>query len=204
MLKILKAFFKTGLGSIGTIFFGIISTKIFAVFIGADGIGLLSILRQFRQTGFSLAGMSGEAALVQGIASNNDNKKKEFIKSIFLLYVFSNFIISTAIFVFAPKISFLLFNSHSIDFIILVRWMIIPIVLFVFVAFFRSVLNGYRAIGYLAISIVTNSLIVAILSYPVSNYINKGYDFAFILMMMISSSLSLLIVLFLLYKGGWL
>lgn len=204
MLNIIKAFIKTGLGSVGTIFFGIMSTKIFALTLGTDGIGLLSILRQFRQTGFSLAGMSGESALVQGISSNHDVKRIEYIKSIFLLFLITSFFISVIIFYFAQRISILLFNSSSINDIFLVRLMIIPVILFVFVAYFRSVLNGYKALGYLAITGVISSAATALLSYPVSYFINQGFDHAFILMMIISSSSSILIALMFLHKSGWL
>ena len=82
--------------------------------------------------------------------------------------------------------------------------MTIPIVLFVFVSFFKSVLNGYRAIGYLSITTVFNSAIIALLSYPVSEYINKGYNYAFVIMMIVSSSLTLLLALIYLHRGGWL
>ena len=85
MINILKAFFKSGLGSIGNIIFGIISTKIFALYTGTEGLGILSILRQFRQTGYSISSISGDAAIVQGVARFNNKKRIEYIQSIFLL-----------------------------------------------------------------------------------------------------------------------
>jgi enterobacterial common antigen flippase len=204
LLKILKAFLKTGLGSFGTVFFGIISTKIFAVYLGTDGVGFLSTLRQIRNTGFSLAGMSGEAALVQGIASNNKQKKEIFIKTIFILYIFSTVIFGIIYLLFAPTISKYLFNSSSVESIVLVKWMIIPIALFVFVSFFKSILNGYKMIGPLAITTVIGSATTALLAYPASSYIKSGNNIAFIFMMTLTSFFTMLMILFFLYKESCL
>lgn len=66
MLNIIKAILKFGSATLTTIILGIIGTKIMAVMLGPNGIGLLSVIRQIILTSSTAGTMGGKPRWYKG------------------------------------------------------------------------------------------------------------------------------------------
>ena len=155
-----------------------------AVMLGPQGVGLLSMLRQIRQTALSFGTINGQTALVQGIASHKDDKDKvAYISSVFWIVLLAGTTVSVLLVIFASQISDAVLSSNDPKTITLVRWLALPIFLNVAASFLSGVLNGYRYIGRLAMAGVAGAFVMAMLSYPTANFVYNGHLIAFIYMM---------------------
>lgn len=204
MLKLIKATLKAGSGTIAILLFGIISTKIMALVLGTSGIGLLSLLRQTRQTALTLATVNGRTALVQGIASRKSGARNIYLSTTFLILLISAGLISISLFFAAPSITSLVMNKSDDATISLVRWLAVPVFLGALLAYLTGVLNGYRAIGRLALVQAIGAMASAVVAYPVARLVSTGYLLAFIWMMCISLIAGLILSLYFTWRQGWL
>ncbi len=188
MKRLVKAAAKTGSGTLLSLFFGVISTKIMAVILGPQGIGLFSVLKQVRQTASDLGTVNGQTAIVQGIASHaSDREKKDYISTTFWVILFSGAMISTLVMVFAPRIARIVLNSGDPQIVSLIRWLALPIFINIELLFMNGLLNGYRYIGRLASVGVVGAAVTAILAFPVTYLVHRGHLIAFVWMMVGSS-----------------
>lgn len=202
MLDLIKAALKTGSGTISTLLFGILSTKVMAVMLGPSGIGLLSLLRQVRQTAVAVATVSGNTALVQGISVREATERKHYIKTVLFLMTLFSCLVSFSLFLGADHVSGWIFGLDGNKFVALIRWLALPVLLSSLVVFFSGVLNGFRAIGRLAIVNVVGSFTILVISYPVAYFFKDGYEMAFIWMMTASSISALITAIFFLRGQG--
>ena len=204
MIKLLKAAVKTGSGTVGRLFFGILGTKIMAVVLGPAGIGLLSLLRQTRQTALTMATVSGNVALVQGIASRGITERNAYIRTVFCIILPLGALSCAVMSLFAPEIARAVLRRGDMEAVSLVRWLALPVFLGVLLMFFNGLLNGYRAIGRLAFVSVISTFVVALLAYPTAQLVNEGYLLAFIWMMTASVLSALAVAGYFLWREGWL
>ncbi|NUM43754.1 MAG: oligosaccharide flippase family protein [Anaerolineales bacterium] len=204
MVEILSAFLKTGLGTVLNLLMGILSTKIFAVYLGPDGVGLFSLLRQTRDTFLSVTTFNGGTALIQGLAQRDETKKKQYGFVVFLIMLVSMSASVLFLLIFAPQIAENVLQRHDPEAISLIRWLSLTIILGTGVMYFNSILNGYRAIGRLALIQVVISAITFVLAYPVSRWVNEGYSIAFIGSILFSTGGGILLAFWLVQREGWL
>ena len=190
MREILIAFFKTGSGSFLSLLFGVLTTKIFAVNIGPSGIGLYSLLRQTRDTLLTITTFQGTTALIQGIASREDKSRDIYVFTVGLIILISSILIVILLVIFAPLIaSYTLDQTDELS-VWLIRALAFPLIFSTAIMFLGGVINGYRAVGRLAIVQLVGSMITLIIAYPITQLINQGFLQAFVLMMTISTGLS--------------
>ena len=204
MRKLLKAAFKTGSGTAGMLFFGILSTKIMAVMLGPAGLGLLSLLQQTRQTALTLATVNGNTALIQGIASRKANERNDYIGTVFWIILFIGALSCAGMVLLAPEITRAVLGRGDTKAVSLVRWLALPVFLGVLLMFFNGLLNGYRAIGRLAVVGVVTAFVVALLAYPTAQLVKEGYLLAFIWMMTVSMLAASAVAGYFLWREGWL
>ena len=204
MREIIKAIFKTSTGSIISIILGALSTKILAVVVGSSGIGLYSLINQTLATTTAVGTIGGQTALVQGLASKQEKERDKYLVSTFWIFVFGALAITLCFFLFSPLIAKTLFSSNDEKTLNLVRWMSLPIILTIIYSYFISLLNGFRAIGRLAICQVIVSLVTVLLVYPVSNLVDSGHIIAFIVMISGSTLGGIIFCLTIAYKEKWL
>lgn len=204
MKRLLKAAFKTGSGTVGRLFFGILGTKIMAVVLGPEGVGLLSLLRQTRQMALTLATVSGNTALVQGIASRKANERNAYIRTVFWIILPFGALSCAGMVLFAPEIAKAVLGRGYPEAVSLIRWLALPVFLGVLLMFFNGLLNGYRAIGRLAVVGVVTAFVVALLAYPTARLVKEGYLLAFIWMMTASVLVSLAVAGYFLWREGGL
>ncbi len=105
MLNLIIAAIKTGLGTVGMLVTGIITTKILALVTGPAGIGLWSLLRQAQQMGASVATLSGATALVQGISSRDGRKRDVYIQTVALLMISTMALVAVVMLAAAPLLA---------------------------------------------------------------------------------------------------
>lgn len=197
MRELIKATLKTGSATIVSLAFGVITNKILAWFLGPSGLGLFSLIRHTEQTAHMLASFNGGTAIVQGIAAR---KKAEdtrgFLITVLYLFMLGSLMVGLILILAAPQIASLLFGSQGASLAPLIRWLSIPVFINVGLIFVGSVLNGYRAIGSLAVIQMVNSGVTALLSYPAAILAGSGNYSAFIGLLVFSSGSSLVVGLY--------
>ena len=204
MLELIKAALKTSFGSISTLIFGVITTKVLAITLGVEGIGLYSLLRSIRDTVMPLALLGGGTATIQGVASKSGDERKRYISSVTLLMIISLIFITFGLIIFAPLISQLVFKQQETQTVTLIRWLVLPLTLGVISSLFSYVLNGFRAIGRLAFIAAAGSLILALVAYPLARLFQSGHNLAMIgIMSIVPFSIGFLSMYFI-QKEGWL
>jgi len=192
MREILIALFKTSSGSVFTLLFGVITSKIIAVNLGPTGVGLLSILRQTRDTLLMLTSFNGGTAIVQGIASRRENDRYTYSFVVSVIILISTIVVVFVLLLGAPFIAKYTLHRTDPKYIWLIRGISIPLIFSTGIMLFSSILNGYRAIGRLAIVHVTASAMSMIIAYPITLYVADGNPIGFIWMMSISTGIGCL------------
>ncbi|UCE90808.1 MAG: oligosaccharide flippase family protein, partial [Methanobacteriota archaeon] len=183
MRELIKAVFKTGSGSSASMILSAISSKIMAVVSGPFGIGLYSLIQQLVQT-VSTTGIAGggKVVLTQGVASREGQDRDDFIVTAFWILFIGAFISSVSLVFLAPWIAPLVFGTSDGATVGLVRWVALPVVLAIALVYLNGVLNGFMAIGRLAMIQVAGAAMNALLSYPISVMVDTGYLVAFVAM----------------------
>jgi O-antigen/teichoic acid export membrane protein len=202
--KIITATAKTSAASIAVLLLGILSTKIMAVIVGPSGIGLLSVLRQIQQTASTIGPASGETALVQGLASREGKTQSSYLVTTFWLFLFGSIAVAVALVGLAPWIAPLIFADEDTRFVGLTRWLAVPVVLVGALTYLRGVLNGFRAIGRLALVQLINGIVAAVLAYPVAVLVESGYASAYVFLMSAGFGVSAALAYYSAHRAGFL
>jgi len=205
MREILRAAFKTGSGSAISMILGAISSKIMAVVTGPIGIGLYSMLTQILSTA-SITGSigGGGTALTQGVAGKKGGVRDELIRTVFWIFVAGALLVAVSLMILAPWIASVSLGGGDEASIGLVRWVALPVVLTVGLTYLNSVLNGFLAIGRLALIQMAGAAMNAIISYPISIMANTGYPIAFVGMMSASTSVQIIVALLKVRAHGYI
>jgi O-antigen/teichoic acid export membrane protein len=204
LIEIFKATFKTGVGATATLLCGAIGAKIIAVVLGPSGIGLFSLLKQAWETMQTLATVNGNAALVRGISRHKGPVRFSYLSTVFSIQLLSAGFTLTSLIAFAPLIAKIMLKQEDDITIALIRWLALPVLLGVLVSYLKGVLNGYRAIGRLALVGFSSSLVFALMAYPAAGFVKAGNPEAFIWLMVLSLSAGLAVAFCLSWRAGWI
>jgi O-antigen/teichoic acid export membrane protein len=204
MRELLKATLKTASGSAGNLLMGVISMKIMAIILGPSGVGLYSLLRQTIEFSKGVGTVGGETALVQGLASREGQERSNYLVTTFWTFVLGTLLMTTLLTVSAPWISLWVFERHDEHTINLVRWLALPVALWVASTYLNGVLNGFRAIGMLALIQALGAAAATLLAYPVSRLVDVGYASAFIVMVSAPPAVGVLLGAWSALRAGWL
>jgi len=204
MKEIVSATIKTGGATFISTLFRMVTTKIFALTIGAYGIGIYSLLTETVRIGMQIGTFNGRIAIVQGTAKKNNEQKNDYLSSIFILYMVTTILIAIVCIFFQKPLSHILFQDENIKIKSLVAYLYIPIIISIFGNFLTSILNGYKAFGQIALVEIACAIMVAIIAYPFSLLINEGYYSVFILIIAINETIRLAVSLFFAWKAGWI
>lgn len=203
MRSLIKGVLKTGSGAMANLLIGVVSVKIMAVMLGPSGTGLFSLIRQTVLT-FATLGLSGQTALVQGVASKEGAGRDSYIRSTLWWYFLGAAFSSMLIELFAPEIATLVFGKRDANLVQLIRWIALPVFLSSIYIYLKSLLNGFRAIGRLAIVEMLGPLFTLVLVYPVCVSVGEGHALAFVWMLS-AAQLSMIVASFvILRRNGWL
>ena len=193
-MNISRAIILTSLTSVIVLFFGVITSKLIAVFFGPNGIVEYSQFRQIVQWMIILGSFNGSSALIKRIA---DYKKlfnfSDFISSVFFLYLLGAGLVSLFWFfviyiIEIPSIRnlFLVSNNPLIFFIV-------GLFVGVLSSFFLSILSGRQRIFYLCISQIIGGLFGLVTTVFVIYYKLEEYIGIIFLMNLLGSLLSAII-----------
>lgn len=203
MRNLIAAILKTGSGSIASLLFNMASMKIMAVFLGPAGVGLYSILRQTVLT-LAAVGLGGQTALVQGVSCKVGVERDTYIRTAFWLYVCGTLCTVALIEIFAPLIASMMLGKNVEQYETLIRWIALPVVLSNTYIFLKALLNGYRAIGKLAIVEISGPFVMLLIVYPVCIWVGMGYALAFVWMISAAQMAMILFSFNVARKNGWL
>ncbi len=198
----LAAMIKAGGGSAAGIVFSVVTTKVVATALGPNGVGLLSLLRQGRQTAVVVASLNASPAIARGIASRAQEERNKFSVAAFWILGGNAGLVCSALMVFAPEIASYL-NAPTVS-PNLIRWMATPIAVGVLLAYLNGILQAHRAVGrYVACQIAMSASTLG-LAYPMSRMAAGGNWLALVWMMLGSSVVAATLALHFVGRAGWL
>lgn len=202
MREILKAFFKTGGGSVAAVLLTVIALKILAAILGPRGIGLFSLLRQIQQTAVAGATLSGQTALVQGGSSQKGQARHDYLRTVLLLFLVVGVAITGTMIFSSSWIAHRIIGQDDPTTVSLVRWLALPVLLNILVVYAMGVLNVYRAIGRLAIVQAGTALGLALSAYPLALAVKSGHELGFIGIIGISWTMGMALGVAFLWREG--
>lgn len=192
MKELIYAVVKTGGGSLLTMFFGAVTTKVIAVVGGTSGIGLWSIIKQIQQSALMIGTLNGNTPLVRGIGALSGEHKHQFMRTVMLIFFVVGLVVTATLIIFSAEISEWLKDVPKY----VVRLMAIPILLTIARSYAQGCLNGYRAIGRLAKTQIAGAAIGALAAYPLVMCVKNGYAGGLVWLSALSASASLLTAIY--------
>ena len=207
-----QSVYKTIVGVLLTLCFGLITIKILAFTAGPIGVGFFSIFRQLQQTGSLIGSLGGQTALIQGLASRKSEEKLLYIKTALAGYTFCSSLVAAILWLNASSVAQFIFSDSSVKQIGInfstqiysVKWSILAILFGVIMIFFQGILNGYRALGKLALLQVVGAAVGAFVAYPSAILFNANQPIAILFILLGSSLGSTITGGYAIWRAGWL
>lgn len=205
MKEIAAGFMKTGVASILSTIFSMVSTKIFAVVVGPSGVGLYSLLRQIMLFAMTFGTAGGQSALIQGMSSKTGSAKTEYQLAVFQFFLICTAAVTLILLIFSGEIARYSFGSVSPDKVILIKWLILPVILTVLFVYLAGVLNSYKSINSLAIGQIAAAAASVLFAYPVAYQVSH-YDspVAFVWYIAATTVVSVIVYGLIAIQNGWL
>lgn len=140
-------------GVFGSAFLWLLSFKAVAFWMGPEGVGLFSQLRQVAQAATVGATFGGTNFVVQGLAERSEAAaRRQFRAAAARLVLVAGAMVVAAIVVAAPQLTGFFLSSTAPDLVAAVRWMGLAVLFNVGGTYALAVLNGYRSYPYLALA----------------------------------------------------
>jgi O-antigen/teichoic acid export membrane protein len=179
---------KTGGGSMASGLLSALATKIVAQMLGPGSIALLATLQQLRDGAVTAATANGRTALVQGASSRAGIDRREYVRTVALLFSLGTFLVVAAMSTAPASIlhgSRLLLTSKP-----LLPWLAVTVALLSVFVFLTAILNAFREIGKLALVQVTSPLVAAMIAWPLAAAVRAGHPVALVLLLAIPAALT--------------
>ncbi len=157
-MRIPSAYLKNGIlvstaGVFCSAFLWLLSFKAMAYWMGPEGVGLFSQLRQMAQAATIGATFGGTNSVVQGLAEREDEAaRRQFRATAACLVGMSGLAVVLAIAAAAPLLAQFFLASNAPALVATVRWIALAVLLNVGGTYVLAVLNGYRSYPYLALA----------------------------------------------------
>jgi O-antigen/teichoic acid export membrane protein len=176
-----------GLVSVITAIFGAIAVKMIAAILGPSGTGLFGLLRQTQTTAVLIGSLSGQQALTQAIASRDSEERQRYVKTIFAIFALGAFLMTILIFIFADYIGHEVLRGSGDMQPGEIRWLCLPVVFGIFMAFFTALAAGNTALNGLILIQVMSTLGLMIAAYPMSQFSRSNSPVGLIHLLSVSS-----------------
>ena len=151
-------------GVFGSAFLWLLSFKAMAYWMGPEGVGLFSQLRQMAQAATIGATFGGTNSVVQGLAERaQDEERARFRASAARFIGLACVGVVLAILVAAPQLTWFFLSSGAPDLVATVRWIALAVLLNVGGTYAVAVLNGYRSYAHLAMAQIAGPAAMAVL-----------------------------------------
>jgi len=157
-MRIPSAYLRSGIlvstaGVFGSAFLWLLSFKAVAFWMGPEGVGLFSQLRQMVQAATIGATFGGTNSVVQGLAERQDEAaRRQFRATAARLICISGLAVVLFIAAAAPWLTQFLLASDAPALVATVRWIALAVLLNVGGTYALAVLNGYRSYPFLALA----------------------------------------------------
>lgn len=143
-------------GVFGSAFLWLLSFKAVALWMGPEGVGLFSQLRQMAQAATVGATFGGTNSVVQGLSERfEEAARRQFRATAARLVGMAGFMVVLAMAVTAPQLTQFFLSSSAPNLVETVRWLALVVLLNVGGTYTLAVLNGYRSYPYLALAQIT-------------------------------------------------
>jgi PST family polysaccharide transporter len=140
-------------GVFGSALLWLLSFKAVALWMGPEGIGLFSQLRQMAQAATLGATFGGTNSVVQGIAERRDElERRQFRAAVVRLVGATGLGVVLVMVVAAPQLAEFFLSANTPDLVAAVRWIALAVLLNVGGIYVLAVLNGYRSYSFLALA----------------------------------------------------
>lgn len=156
--------FVSAVGVFTSAFLWLLGFKVVAFWMGPEGVGLFSQLRQIAQAATIGATFGGTNSVVQGLSQRSDQDTRlAFRSTVSRIVGVSGALTALVILVAAPMLTQLFLSSAEPDLIAALRWLALAVLLSVGATYTIAVLNGYRSYGYLALAQIAGPLALIVL-----------------------------------------
>ncbi len=146
-------------GVAGSAFFWLLSFKAISYWMGPEGVGLFSQLRQMIQAVTVAATFGGTNSVVQGLSENDDNDYRlRFRSTVSRIICLAGVLFVLAILLTAPFLAVFFLSSDAPELVEAVRWISLATLLNIAGTYALGVLNGYRSYRYMAIAQISGPL----------------------------------------------
>ena len=182
MRDILRAGLKVGLATLASLLGWVVAGKVLALTLGAAGVGLFGLLRQLLQNLTLVGSLSGQTALVQGIASRPTGPdQNRYAGSVLRVQALIAGTVALGLLLLAPWLGpWLIPHPQAVA---LLRWLAVAMLVMVAQTFVVGLLNGHRLINELVKSQMLGPLAVMVLIFPMVWLVRGGYPSGFVLML---------------------
>lgn len=172
-----------GLSILLKIGFGLVISKILALYVGPAGMALVGNLRNFQTSLESFSTLGFQNGIIKyAVEYKEDNKQfKKLISTVTITISFFLFFFGTGLFIFRETITNYLFSSEN-EYEIIIKALIFSLPFYGFSLFFTSLINGleqYKKVVY--ISIIGNVIGFVFSLFLVLNYNVLGALLAMVL-----------------------
>jgi O-antigen/teichoic acid export membrane protein len=151
-------------GVFGSAFLWLLSFKAVAYWMGPEGVGLFSQLRQIAQAATVGATFGGTNSVVQGLAERAEEiSRREFRATAIRLVGMAGVLVVMGMVLAAPQLTGFFLSSNAQDLITTMRWIGLAVLLNVGGTYALAVLNGYRSFFYLALAQIVGPLALLML-----------------------------------------
>jgi PST family polysaccharide transporter len=163
--------------------FGLVISKVLAIYVGPAGMALVGNLRNFQTSLESFAILGFQNGIIKYTARLKEEKEefKKLISTVAVTISLFILLFGIGLFIFREPISFYLFSSEN-DYKIIIKAIIVSLPFYGFSLFFTSLINGlekYKKVVY--ISIIGNSIGFFFSLFLVINFNVKGALLAMVL-----------------------
>ncbi len=177
---------QTAGASIASGLLSALGTKIIALLLGPGSLALLQTLQQLRDGAVTAATANGRTALVQGASALHGVERREFLRTVTLLFAGGSFLVAAAM-LFAPheiaRWSRLPASSER-----MVPWLAGVVLLLSAFQFLTAILNSLREIGKLAMLQVVAPVVAAMVAWPLALVVRGGHPLAMVLLLAIPAA----------------
>ena len=183
MRDILKAGLKVGAATLASLLGWVVAGKLFALTLGAAGVGLFGLLRQLLQNLTLIGTFNGQTALVQGVASRGtENEQLSYSASVLKIQMLLSGGLALVLLVGAPWLGPWLIPHHP-QAVRLLLWLALAMLIMVGQTFVIGILNGYRMVNELVKAQLLGPISVILLVFPMIWLVRKGYPSGYVLML---------------------
>jgi antigen flippase len=181
---------KTGGGSIVSGLLSALGTKIIATMLGPSSIALLQTLQQLRDGAVTAATANGRTAVVQGASALEGIERREYLRTVAMLFTGGTFLVAMAIMVYPGAIA--RWSRLPASSQVLLPWLAVTVALLSVFVFLNAILNALREIGKLALLQLVSPVVAAMVAWPLAAKARSGHPVAIALFLLIPAAVTMM------------